>query len=155
MIYPVLKFLHILGVVLLVGNVTVTAVWKVFADRTHNAVVVAFGQRLVTITDWFLTGVGIALVVIGGYGMAWVGELNPFGAFWLVWAQVLFVLSGLIWAVVLIPAQIRQAREARGFEEGGEIPESYRRDASRWIWWGVVATVPLVAALWLMVVKPV
>ena len=56
-IYPVLKFLHVLGVILLVGNVTVTAVWKVFADRTHNAVVVAFGQRLVTITDWFLTGV--------------------------------------------------------------------------------------------------
>jgi uncharacterized membrane protein len=153
--YPILKFLHILGVILLVGNVTVTAVWKVFADRTHNPVVIAFGQRLVTITDWFLTGVGIAFVVIGGYGMVYVADLDPFGAFWLVWGQVLFVLSGLIWALLLIPAQIRQAREARGFAEGGEIPPSYRRDAVRWIFWGVVATVPLVAAVWLMVVKPV
>jgi uncharacterized membrane protein len=153
--YPVLKFLHVLGVILLVGNVTVTAVWKVFADRTHNPVVVAFGQRLVTITDWFLTGFGIAFLLLGGYGMVWVGQLNPFGAFWLVWGQALFVASGLIWAMILIPAQIRQAREAREFADGGEIPATYRKDAGRWIFWGVVATVPLVAAVWLMVVKPV
>ncbi len=153
-IYTTLKFLHVLGVILLVGNVTVTAVWKVFADRTHEPVVVAFGQRLVTITDWFLTGFGIAFVLVGGYGMMWVGQLNPFGALWLVLGQALFVASGLIWATILIPAQIRQARAARAFAQGGEIPAAYRRDARRWIFWGVVATVPLVAAVWLMVAKP-
>ena len=49
--YATFKFLHVLGAIILVGNVTVTAVGKVFADRTHDARVVAFGQRLVTITD--------------------------------------------------------------------------------------------------------
>lgn len=155
MLYATFKFLHVLGAIILVGNVTVTAVWKVFADRTHDARVVAFGQRLVTITDWTLTASGIVLIVIGGYGAALVGRMNVFGAPWLVWGQILFALSGLIWACILVPAQIRQAREARQFAKGGEIPDSYRRDAKRWLVWGIVATVPLVAAVWLMVVKPV
>jgi hypothetical protein len=75
-LYATFKFLHVLGAIILVGNVTVTAVGKVFADRTHDARVVAFGQRLVTITDWSLTAGGIALLVLGGYGAALVGRVN-------------------------------------------------------------------------------
>lgn len=154
MLYATFKFLHVLGAIILVGNVTVTAVWKVFADRTRDARVVAFGQRLVTITDWSLTAGGIALIVIGGYGAAMVGRVNVFGARWLVWGQLLFALSGVIWAAILVPAQIRQARMARAFASGGDIPEAYRRDARRWLVWGIIATVPLVAAVWFMVFKP-
>jgi len=154
-LYLTFKFLHVLGVILLVGNVTVTAVWKVFADRTREAKVIAFGQRLVTITDWFLTVTGIVLLVVGGYGAAMVGNMDVFGARWLVWGQVLLAISGIIWMAILIPAQIRQAKAARAFANGGEIPESYRRDASRWLVWGIVATVPLAAAVWVMVFKPV
>jgi uncharacterized membrane protein len=55
MSYDVLRLLHLLGVVLLLGNVTVTSDWKLYADRTRDPVVIAFAQRLVTITDWFFT----------------------------------------------------------------------------------------------------
>ncbi len=155
MLYLTFKFLHVLGVIILVGNVSVTAVWKVFADRTRDARVVAFGQRLVTITDWFLTVSGILLLVIGGYGAAMVSNLDLLGARWIVWGQVLLAISGVIWMAILIPAQVRQAKAARLFADGGEIPESYRRDASTWLVWGIVATVPLVIAVWVMVFKPV
>lgn len=154
-LYTIFKFIHVLGAVILVGNVTVTAVWKVFADRTHDAKVVAFGQRLVTITDWSLTVGGIVLIIVGGYGAAFVGRVNLFEARWLLWSQILFAVSGIMWAGILIPAQIRQARMARAFASGGEIPAAYRRDARLWLWWGIIATIPLVIALWLMVVKPV
>ncbi len=153
-LYDVLKFLHVLGVVMLVGNVTVTAVWKVFADRTGDARVIAFGQRLVTLTDWSLTLGGILLIAIGGFGAALVTGINPFGARWLVEGQALFVLSGLMWTMILIPTQIRQARQARAFVDGGEIPAQYRRDALRWIVWGIIATFPLLGAIWLMIAKP-
>jgi uncharacterized membrane protein len=155
LLYATFKFLHVLGAIILVGNVTVTAVWKVFADRTRDARVVAFGQRLVTITDWSLTAGGILLIIVGGYGAALTAGMNLFGARWLVWGQILFAISGIIWAAILVPAQIRQARAARAFATGGEIPEGYRKDARRWLVWGVLATVPLVVAVWLMVWKPV
>jgi uncharacterized membrane protein len=42
--YALFKTLHIIGVVILVGNVTITAFWKVFADRTGNAQLIAHAQ---------------------------------------------------------------------------------------------------------------
>lgn len=152
MSYEAFKFVHLLGVVLLLGNVTVTAVWKVFADRTHDPVVVAFAQRLVTLTDWSFTLGGVALTVAGGYGMAWLRHGGAPMPPWLLLGQALFVLSGLIWLLVLVPIQRSQARQARAF--GSAIPPAYRRLNRTWLTWGVVATLPLVAALYLMIAKP-
>ena len=52
MTYEIAKFLHITGVVMLMGNITVTAIWKYFADRTQRPEVLSFAQKLVTYTDW-------------------------------------------------------------------------------------------------------
>jgi uncharacterized membrane protein len=154
MAYDILKFLHITGIVMLMGNITATAIWKFFADRTGDAKIIAFAQRLVTITDWSLTFWGIVLTIGGGYGAVWVAHIDPIGTPWLLWSQVLFVIAGLIWLGLLVPIQVRQARTAKGFAGGGSIPERYRRDSRNWIIWGLIATVPLIAATWLMVTKP-
>lgn len=154
MAYLIFKFLHVLGIVLLVGNVTVTAVWKVFADRTREPRTVAFAQRLVTGTDWAFTGTGIVLTIIGGYGMLLVAGIGLADSDWLLWGQILFVASGSVWAFVLLPIQIRQARMARAFANEGVVPDEYWRLARGWIIWGVAATVPLVGALYLMIMKP-
>jgi uncharacterized membrane protein len=153
MLYETLKTLHIIGTVLLIGNVTVTAFWKVMADRTGDAKAIAYAQYLVTVTDWMFTGAGIVLTIGGGYGAALVGGYDLFADPWLVWSQILFFASGALWLFLLVPLQIRQAKAARAFAEGGTIPESYRRDARAWLVWGIVATVPLIAALTLMVFK--
>ena len=152
--YNVLKFVHVLGVVILVGNVTITAYWKVLADLTRDSRIVAHAQRGVTIADWIFTLLGIALIMIGGYGAALVNDLPLFGSFWLVAGQILFGVSGLIWLGILVPLQIRQARAAREFADGGAVPAEYRRDSKTWLVWGIIATVPLVAAVYVMVVKP-
>ncbi len=154
MTYEIAKFLHITGIVMLMGNITATAFWKVFADRTGNPLIVGFAQRLVTITDWSLTFWGVILTIGGGYGAVWVAGIDPFGPAWLLWSQILFVVAGVIWLMLLVPIQIRQARVAKTFTGGSEIPESYRRDSRNWIIWGLIGTVPLVAAVWLMVAKP-
>lgn len=46
-VYSTLKNLHILGVILFLGNIIVTAWWKVMADSQSNSMVVAFAQRQV------------------------------------------------------------------------------------------------------------
>jgi len=154
MAYDIAKFLHITGIVMLMGNITATAFWKVFADRTGDARIVGFAQRLVTITDWSLTLWGIILTTGGGYAAAWIAGLDLFGSAWLLWSQVMFVVAGMIWMIVLLPIQIRQHKIAKTFAQGGEIPEGYRRDSRNWIIWGLIGTVPLVTAVWLMVAKP-
>ncbi|OYY90727.1 MAG: hypothetical protein B7Y45_05925 [Sphingomonas sp. 28-66-16] len=154
MAYDIAKFLHITGIVMLMGNITATAFWKVFADRTGNPLIVGFAQRLVTITDWSLTFWGIILTIGGGYGALWIAGVSPFGSGWLIWSQVMFAVAGTIWLCLLVPIQIRQAKVAKTFARGGTIPEAYKRDSRNWIVWGLIGTVPLVAAVWLMVAKP-
>jgi uncharacterized membrane protein len=153
-LYDLLKFLHITGVVMLMGNITVTAIWKFCADRDGRPQVLGFAQKLVTYTDWAMTVWGVILTMAGGYGMAWLAGIDLYGSHWLVWSQGLFVLAGLIWLGRIVPLQIAQARMARGFANGGPVPEAYRAASRAWIFWGLIATVPLVAATWLMVAKP-
>lgn len=153
MSYAAWKFVHVLGVVLLLGNVTVTSVWKVFADRTRDPATIAFAQRLVTGTDWTLTLGGIVLMIVGGYGMAFAVGFALTGAGWLLWSQVATLVAGLLWLGVLLPIQVAQARITARLQPGEALPARYWRLARHWILWGVVATVPLTAALWMMIAK--
>jgi uncharacterized membrane protein len=151
--YSILKFLHVLGVVILIGNVTITAFWKVFADRTGDVAMVAHAQHAVIVADWLFTLPAIALILFGGYGMVLHAGLDPLGSAWLVWGQGLFLLSGCIWLGILVPAQIRQGRAARALRKGDALPESYWRDGRLWLVWGIAATAPLIAAIYVMIVK--
>ena len=152
--YSTLKSIHMLGVVLFLGNIIVTGLWKYQADRTGNAAVIGFGQRLVTLTDWVFTFPGVVLILIGGYGMAAAGGLDLAGPWWLVVAQRLFITSGVIWVLILIPIQVWQARLARGFETGGEIPSLYWLLNRHWFFWGILATIIPLANIYVMVAKP-
>jgi uncharacterized membrane protein len=154
MTYLAFKSLHIAGVVLFLGNIIITGVWKVLADRTAEPKIVAYAQRLVTVTDFIFTAGGVVLILIGAYGMVWTGGLDPVHTTWLLWGQGLFIASGLIWVAILIPIQIAQARMARGFAGGEAIPKRYWRFGRQWAIWGTVATLLPLANLYFMVFKP-
>jgi uncharacterized membrane protein len=154
MSYNAFKVVHLIGVIAFLGNIIVTAVWKILADRTGDPRVIAHAQRLVSLTDWIFTAGGVVLILLGGYGMVFAAGIDPRGQLWLVLGQALFGASGLIWLIVLIPTQIAQARTARLFASGGTIPESYWRQARRWNVWGVIATLIPLANVYVMVFKP-
>ena len=152
--YLWLKMLHLLGVVLFLGNITITGWWKFMAVRTGNTQIIAFAQRQVTLTDFIFTGGGSALVLAGGWGNAALHGMDIFHTRWLSWGFWLFAASGLIWVFILIPIQIRQARMARIFGQNGEIPARYFQLEQRWYFWGTLATLlPMVNLYW-MVFKP-
>jgi uncharacterized membrane protein len=138
-IYLLLKTVHLAGAVIFLGNIIVTAWWKVMADLTRNPVIIGFAQRQVTLTDWLFTLGGIILILIGGFGAAA--------------GLALFIASGVIWIAVLIPVQIKAARIARGFAQGGEIPERYWRLQRLWMVFGIIATALPFANIAVMVFK--
>jgi uncharacterized membrane protein len=93
MSYNAFKVIHLFGVIVFLGNIIVTGVWKLLADRTGEPSVVAYAQRLVTVTDWIFTAGGVVLILLGAYGMAFVAGLDLRGQTWLVWGQSLFGAS--------------------------------------------------------------
>ncbi len=153
-LYQALVYVHILGVILLAGNITITAFWKVLADMTKDAKQIAFANRAVIIADWLFTLPGIVLTLVGGIGISMIGQWPLFEVSWLSWSLFWFVVAGLIWMIFLIPLQVRQNRAAKLFAETGDIPDSYWRDATWWITIGLIATIPLLIILYLMVFKP-
>ncbi|MAR92061.1 MAG: DUF2269 family protein [Pseudomonadota bacterium] len=152
--YTVLKSIHLLGVVIFLGNIIVTAVWKVMADRTRDPAVVSYAQRLVTITDIAFTAVGVVLIYTTGQLMA-PAFGGVFETYWIATGWWLFILSGVIWVLILIPIQIYQARLARGFASGKPIPQRYWMLSRSWNLAGAVATLLPLANLYFMVFKPV
>ena len=146
--------MHILGVVLFLGNIIVTAVWKVLADRTKSPPVVAFSQRLVTVTDVAFTATGVVLIIVSGQVMAEDYGGVFAGPTWLTVGWSLFIASGVIWVTALIPIEVMQARLARHFAAELVIPERYWRLSALWSVFGAIATLLPLANLYFMVFKP-
>jgi uncharacterized membrane protein len=152
--YLALKTLHLAGVMLFLGNIVVTGWWKAMADHTRDPRIIAFAQRQVTLTDWVFTAGGAALLAAAGYGNAYLHGI-ALSTPWVALGHWLFVASGLIWVAILIPVQTLQARLARGFADGGPIPERYWRLGRLWMVFGIAATALPAANLYVMVFKPV
>ncbi|MEM1400054.1 MAG: DUF2269 domain-containing protein [Pseudomonadota bacterium] len=152
MTYELAKFLHITGVAMLMGNITVTAIWKFFADRDGRPAVLGFAQKLITYTDWSMTFWGVVLIMGSGYYMAYHAGI-PLLEGWLLWSQILFFLAGFIWLLLIVPIQIKQARMAKSFAPN-DVGSDYRTLSKRWLTWGLISTVPLVIVTWLMIAQP-
>ena len=155
MSYLTFKALHILGVVLFLGSILFTAWWKLIADRTRDPRVIAFAQRQVARTDWVFTASGALILLIGGHAAIWWSGMDLRNTPWLFTGDLLFILSGLIWLSILVPVQRAQARLAREFADGGEIPDRYWRLCRIWNIVGTVATLLPLAVIYFMVFKPV
>ncbi len=151
--YQFLKSLHLFGMTIFLGNIIVTALWKMLADRTRSPAIVAYAQRLITITDFIFTFVGALLILATGIMMA-----SEFGKIsdilWLSWGRWLFIASGLIWIIILIPIQIKQARLAKDFSTKEEIPDNYWSLSKYWAIFGIIATILPLANLYFMVFQP-
>ncbi|MBI3774501.1 MAG: DUF2269 domain-containing protein [Gammaproteobacteria bacterium] len=144
-----LKSLHILGACLFLGNIIVSAFWKVLADRTGNYSVIRFATRLVNITDTVFTGLGATLLLVTGHVLAGnYGGIYSNG--WILWSYVLFGISGAIWVAVLVPIQFKQAQILR-VSTIEEIPKEYHRLARLWSLAGTLATLFPLPAVYLMV----
>ena len=143
------KIVHVLSACLFLGNVVVSGTWAALAERTRNYEVIAFSNRLVLITDLLFTLTGSVLVVLTGSTMAHrFGGADSQG--WIAWSYALFGISGLIWAILLVPIQLRQRVLLR---RDKAITVEYLRLSKIWQISGAVATVVPLPIMYLMITK--
>ncbi len=128
------------------------------ADRTDDFRTIAFAQRQVTVTDWIFTFGGVTILLISAFGMAahMGGDVMEtiYSQRWMKWGYYLFLISGVIWVLVLLPVQILQARMAKKFAVDGKIPDRYWLYGRIWVVFGILATIIPLANLYWMVAKP-
>lgn len=148
MLYLLLKLIHIGGVVLFLGNITVGVFWKSFADRTRNMPIMASTMDGIIAADKVFTIPGIMILLVGGLGAAYVGGIPILSTGWLLWGIIAFVLSGLAFGP-LSRAQKRISVAAHA----GNVQE-YEELSKSWTLWGSIALAFPIVAFVLMILKP-
>ena len=151
--YLLLKTLHLIGVILFLGNIIVTGWWKAMADRTRDPKIVAFAQGQVSATDRVFTLGGILILAAAGAGGAVYGGIAATTP-WIEWGNAFFAGSGIVWIACLVPLQTKLGRMARNFAQGGAIPADYWRLERWWVIFGLIATLLPLGAVVVMVFKP-
>lgn len=142
------KALHVIGAVLMVGNVTVTGVWTILLWRHRYEVPLRRIAHGILWTDFWFTFLGGAMMTIAGIQMIRVGGIPWRTTGWLMDGIILLGISSAIWLVALLPDQFRMERCP------AENPGRFRTLYLRWSVIGWLATVVLYLGIWVMVVKP-
>ena len=147
-------FGHFLGMILLMGNTIVSALWMAQARKSADRGILYCASRSVARADWLFTVPGLLLILVPG--IATVGPWGGFGrASWAELSVALFVLIGLIWVAFLFRYQRRMlhlTREAAELRIG--LSNEFFKVERRWSMWGGIVTLLLFGSLYLMVFKP-
>ncbi|MBZ0293030.1 MAG: DUF2269 domain-containing protein [Anaerolineae bacterium] len=146
------KFMHVVGAVLFIGNIVVTAAWMFLAERTQKPAVVHFAAKAVNQADLLFTIPGVLLIFINGLILAPAfGGGNILGASWVVVALILLALSGIVWGGFLLRYQHQLVQLSAS---GENLSPAFAAVFRRWVIWGVIATILPIFSLVLMVFKP-
>ena len=153
--YLALKVLHILAVVLFLGNIITGLFWKAHGDRTADPRIIAHTLDGIIRSDRWFTLPGVVLIVVFGVAAALVGHLPLLRTHWISISILLFTVSGLAFGLQVAPLQVRLRALAMTAVTGGTWDaELYHRLSRRWEIWGAVAILTPLAALVLMIFKP-
>lgn len=152
--YLLLKTLHILSSVLLVGTGLGSAFYMFFANRSGSVPAQAVVSRLVVRADWWFTTPCIFIQPITGLAMAYMAGY-PLSTPWLALSLGLYVLAGICWLPV-VWLQIRMAAMANeAHTQNQTLPQLYQQYQLRWESLGYPAFIAMAGTYYLMVNKPV
>ena len=144
-----LKIVHLACAGLFLGNVIVSGIWALLAERTRNHAIIQFSNRMVLITDGLFTLCGSVGLVWTGYNLAEnIGGAQ--GHPWIQWSYALLSFSGLIWLFVLVPIQFKQRALLKNTNT---VCADYWRLSRIWQIAGAIATVLPLPIVYFMVNK--
>jgi uncharacterized membrane protein len=152
--YVVLKSLHILSVVLFLGNIITGVFWKFHGDRVGTLASRAQALEGIISSDRWFTNPGVFLIIGTGVALAITMGYSLLGTPWILWAIILFAVSGFAFGGFVAPLQKRLLANVRAGMTGTWNEPQYKELSRRWEIWGVIATLAPVIALVLMVMKP-
>jgi uncharacterized membrane protein len=151
--YLVLKWLHVLSSVLLVGTGFGSAFYLFFANRSGDVAAQAVVSRLVVRADtWFTAPAAVVQPLTG----LWLAQQAgwPLTTPWLATAIGLYLLAGACWLPVLWLQVQMAAMAAQALRDRQPLPPRYARFARRWEALGYPAFIAMLAVYYLMVAKP-
>lgn len=105
MSYFVWKLLHIVSVILFLGNITTGLFWATHARRTRDFAVIALTFDGIIRSDRWFTIPGVIGIIVAGIAMAVKANLPILGTGWILWSIALFAIAGTVFGIWVAPLQ--------------------------------------------------
>ncbi len=153
MTYLLLKYLHVLGGVVILGTGTGIAFFMLMAHLSGDSHYIARTARTVVFADYIFTATAVVAQPITGYLLVReVGFALTDG--WVVASLVLYAVAGVFWLpVVWMQRRMRDLAET-AVATGAPLPTEYHRLFRLWFLFGFPGFGAVMAIVWLMIAKP-
>ena len=155
MLYLILKSLHVISVMLFLGNIITGVFWKFHADRVNTLTARAQAIDGIIHSDRWFTMPGVFAIIITGVWMAFAAHIPLLSTKWILWSLILFGISGVCFGAFVAPLQKKLLANARAGLAGSWNEAEYNKLSGAWTLWGTIATLAPLIAVFLMVMKPV
>ena len=152
-LYFIVKYLHVLGAIIILGTGTGIAFFMLMAHRSANAAFIAITAATVVIADMLFTLTAVLLQPVTG-GLLMALSATTLAERWLVISLGLYAVAGLFWVPVIF-MQIEMRNLARtAMVQRQPLPPRYFALFRRWFGFGIPGFGSVMLILWLMVAKP-
>jgi uncharacterized membrane protein len=150
--YLLLKYIHLLGAIVLLGTGAGIAFFMLMAHLSRDAAFLARTASAVVIADWVFTATAVVAQPLTGYLPREVGYSLLEG--WLAASLALYLVAGVFWLPV-VWMQIRMRDLAAAAAAAGQpLPPRYDLLFRFWLACGFPGFGSVLLILWLMIAKP-
>jgi uncharacterized membrane protein len=152
-LYFLVKYLHVLGAIVILGTGTGIAFFMLMAHRSRDAVFIARTAATVVVADMLFTLSAVLLQPVTGGALMYLSATSLVEG-WRLASLVLYAVAGLFWApVILMQIEMRDVARA-AVAQGGPLPPRYFVLFRRWFLFGIPGFGSVMLILWLMIAKP-
>lgn len=150
--YFILKTLHILSSVLLVGTGLGSAFYMYQLNRVKNIEVIRSVNKQVVLADYLFTIPSLIFQPLSGWALLKILNI-PWSSFWVYYSLILYSFSFLCW----LPAyflQIKLMRLAKETPDYLSLSPNYKKYLNYWVFLGLPSFIAMLSIFYLMVAKP-
>ena len=148
-----MKYLHVLGAIVILGTGSGIAFFMLMAHRSGDAYFIARTAATVVFADMLFTLTAVLLQPVTG-GVLKMLSSTAVTELWLSTSLALYAVAGLFWVpVIFMQIEMRDlARTAAA--RNAPLPTRYFTLVRRWMLFGIPGFGSVMMIVWLMIAKP-
>jgi uncharacterized membrane protein len=152
-LYFLVKYLHVLGAVVILGTGTGIAFFMLMAHVSRDPAFIARTAGTVVIADMLFTLTAVLLQPVSG-GLLMALSETSLAERWLSASLGLYAVAGLFWIpVIFMQIEMRDLAQAAATAHQ-PLPPRYFALFRRWFAFGIPGFGSVMMILWLMIAKP-
>jgi uncharacterized membrane protein len=152
--YGYLKLIHLIAVMLFLGNIITGLFWMHIAVKTKDLKIINFTMKGIIKADRYFTIPGVIIITAGGFLAAIYAHLPILKTGWIFWSVIMFSISGLAFSFKLAPLQkkiydLTLTKDALTDFDWSNFGKVF----FQWDLWGFIALITPLAAFVMMTLK--